>query len=231
MGASESISDQTHEGNHDLDRVNNTVAMLQAGGIAVYPLVALAIVAVVIAIEKCFVLSVRTHLPSHIIGMIETYDFAWDDLAKQFDKLDGRNYLVRFLRIILDNRAHQAWWVESRAADEASLIEKSLARWLWVLETIVTAAPLLGLLGTITGMIRAFKPFGDQGLVDPAGVTGGVAEALIATALGLFVALLALFAFNFFSHRQSRVMNEMERLGTRLIDHIRLDAAVATAPA
>jgi biopolymer transport protein ExbB len=55
-------------------------------------------------------------------------------------------------------------------------------------------------------------------------VTGGVAEALVATALGLFVALIALFFFNYFSDRQARVMDEMERLGTRLIDHIRLDA-------
>ena len=50
-----------------------------------------------------------------------------------------------------------------------------------------------------------------------------MAEALIATAVGLFVALVALFAFNFFSQRQAQVMDEMERLGTRMIDHIRLD--------
>ncbi|HEY6334659.1 MAG TPA: MotA/TolQ/ExbB proton channel family protein, partial [Alphaproteobacteria bacterium] len=125
--------------------------------------------------------------------------------------------------VIVENRHHPAWWVESRAADEASLIEKALGRWLWILETIVTAAPLLGLLGTITGMVRAFKLFGNQGLVDPGGVTGGVAEALIATAVGLFVALVALFAFNYFSYRQAQVMDEMERLGTRMIDHIRLD--------
>ena len=198
--------------------------MLQAGGIAVYPLVALAVLAVVIIVEKGFVLSARTRLPGRLIALIETYDFGWNELAAQIDTLDSRNHFARFLRVILDNRAHQAWWVESRAGDEASLIEKSLGRWLWILETIVTAAPLLGLLGTITGMIRSFKLFGEQGLVDPAGVTGGVAEALIATALGLFVALVALFAFNYFSDRQVRIMDEMERLGTRLIDHIRLDA-------
>ncbi len=98
-----------------------------------------------------------------------------------------------------------------------------IGRWLWALETIVTAAPLLGLLGTITGMIRAFRLFGTEGLVDPRGVTGGVAEALIATAVGLFVALVALFAFNYFAHRQAQVMDEMEQLGTRFIDVIRLD--------
>ena len=149
--------------------------------------------------------------------------FAWEDFEGRVATLGRRNYFAGFFRAILDNRARPAWWVESRAADEASLIEKALGRWLWVLETIVTAAPLLGLLGTITGMIRAFKLFGNQGLVDPGGVTGGVAEALIATGLGLFIALIALFAFNYFSQRQAQVLDEMERLGTRLIDHIRLD--------
>ncbi|MCE1243940.1 MAG: MotA/TolQ/ExbB proton channel family protein [Oryzomicrobium sp.] len=120
------------------------------------------------------------------------------------------------------NRGQPAWWVESRAGDEAQIIEKTLSRGLWVLETIVTAAPLLGLLGTITGMMHSFNLIGAGGLVDPTGVTGGVAQALIATALGLFIAILALFAFNFFSRRQSQALDEMERLGTRLVDNIRL---------
>ena len=115
------------------------------------------------------------------------------------------------------------WWVESRAAAEASLIERSLGRWLWVLETIVTAAPLLGLLGTIIGMIRAFRLFGAEGLVDPRGVTGGVAEALVATAAGLFIAIVALLAFNYFSQRLAQVMDELEQLGTRLVDALRLE--------
>jgi biopolymer transport protein ExbB len=196
---------------------------LAVGGAMVYPLLALAVLALVIILEKGFVLLRRTRLPASLLALAETYGFAWDEFERRVAALGPRNYFAGFFRIILENRSHPAWWVESRAADEASLIEKSMGRWLWVLETIVTAAPLLGLLGTITGMIRAFKLFGNQGLVDPAGVTGGVAEALIATALGLFIALIALFAFNYFSQRQAQVMDEMERLGTRLIDHIRLD--------
>ena len=137
--------------------------------------------------------------------MVETYGFAGTDLEQRLDELGPRNYFGRFFRVIVENRKRPAWWVESRAAEEASLIEKSLGRWLWVLETIVTAAPLLGLLGTITGMIRAFKLFGAEGLVDPRGVTGGVAEALIATARGPVHRAVALFAFNYFSHRQAQV--------------------------
>jgi biopolymer transport protein ExbB len=203
---------------------NELIVALKAGGATVYPLLALAVLAMVIALEKGFVLWRRTRLPPALVDLVETYGFEWEELERRLAALRPENYFAAFFGVILRNRTHPAWWVESRAADEASLIEKALGRWLWVLETIVTAAPLLGLLGTITGMIRAFKLFGNQGLVDPGGVTGGVAEALIATALGLFIALAALFAFNYFSQRQAQIMDEMERLGTRLVDHIRLDA-------
>jgi biopolymer transport protein ExbB len=72
---------------------------------------------------------------------------------------------------------------------------------------------------------------GSAGLVAPHEVTAGVAQALIATALGLFIALIALFGFNFFSRMQSHALDRMERLGSRLIDHIRLDQENAAADA
>ena len=212
---------------NDLLDWGGLLAALQVGGAMVYPLLALAVIATAIIIEKSFVLWRRTRLPAKLVRLIETYGFDWQELDRQIPLVGARNYLAEFFRVIIANRTRPAWWVESRAADEASLVEKALGRWLWALETIVTAAPLLGLLGTITGMIRAFRLFGNQGLVDPGGVTGGVAEALIATALGLFIALLALFGFNYLSYRQAQIMDEMERLGTRLIDHIRLDAGAA----
>jgi biopolymer transport protein ExbB len=200
------------------------VAALRVGGVIIYPLLLLALVAVVVVLEKAFVFTTRTRLPAALLEILETYGFAWEDLEQRLGRLDSRNYFGRFFRAILDNRRRPSWWLESRAAEEATLIEQALGRWLWILETIVTAAPLLGLLGTITGMIRAFHLFGSEGLVDPRGVTGGVAEALIATAVGLFIALIALFAFNYFSHRQAEVMDAMEQLGTRVVDLIRLEA-------
>src|SRR6202162_4956154 len=198
-------------------------ATLRVGGAMIYPLLALAIAAAVVALEKGFVFVTRTRLPASLLAVAETYGFDWGELEREVDALGPRNYFGRFFKIIIENRKRPVWWVESRAAEEASLIEKSLGRWLWILETTVTAAPLLGLLGTITGMVRAFKLFGAEGLVDPRGVTGGVAEALIATAGGLFIALIALFPFNYFTHRLAEVMDEMEQLGTRVVDSIRLE--------
>jgi biopolymer transport protein ExbB len=205
-----------------MQEIHKTLEALRFGGVMVYPLLLLAVLAAVVMLDKAFVYWRYVRLPGPMLELVETYDFSWSDLERQLMGLDHRNYFQRFFREVMDNRGKPVWWVESRAGDEAQLIEKALSRGLWVLETIVTAAPLLGLLGTITGMMQAFNLIGNNGLVDPTGVTGGVAQALIATALGLFIAVIALFAFNFFSRRQSQVLDEMERLGTRLVDNIRM---------
>jgi biopolymer transport protein ExbB len=209
-----------------MQEIHIALEALRFGGAMVYPLLVLAVLAAVVILDKAFVYWRYVSLPGPLLELVETYDFSWADLERQLTGLNQQNYFQRFFRVVMDNRGKPVWWVESRAGDEAQLIEKSLSRGLWVLETIVTAAPLLGLLGTITGMMHAFNLIGNNGLVDPTGVTGGVAQALIATALGLFIAVIALFAFNFFSRRQSQMLDEMERLGTRLVDNIRMAEVV-----
>jgi biopolymer transport protein ExbB len=200
------------------------VAALRLGGAMIYPLLLLAVVAAVVIVEKAFVFAARARPPRPLMRAAGVEGGGWDELEQRIAEAGPDNYVARFVRVIAHHRKRPVWWVETLAAEEASLIEQALGRWLWVLETIVTAAPLLGLLGTITGMIRAFQLFGTEGLVDPRGVTGGVAEALIATAVGLFIALVALFAFNYFSHRVAQVMDELEQLGTRLVNLIRLES-------
>lgn len=216
--------------------MQDIIEALQAmkyGGITIYPLVALAIISLVIIIDKSYLYWRYIRMPQSMLALVESYGFAWDRLEQEVSGLGTENYYARFSRILLDNRDKPVWWIESRAGDEAQLIEKGMSRGLWVLETIVTGAPLLGLLGTITGMMHAFNLIGGNGLVDPSGVTGGVAQALIATALGIFIAIFSLFAYNYFSRRQVHVLEEMERLGTRIVDNIRVDrepAAPQAAP-
>lgn len=196
---------------------------LQFGGAMVYPLVVLGMMATGITIDRSIAFYRCLQLPRDLVELVETFGFSWEDLDHRLDTILASNAYRRFFHVIADNRREPAWWVESRAEDEAGEIEKVLSRGLWMLETVVTAAPLMGLLGTITGMMHSFKVIGGSGLVAPAQVTSGVAQALIATALGLTIALLALFAFNFFARVQSRALDRMERLGSRVIDHIRLD--------
>jgi biopolymer transport protein ExbB len=196
---------------------------LKFGGAMVYPLLFLGALAIAIMLDRAVVYLRMVRLPGTLVELVETYEFAWSDLEKQLESLPVANGYRRFFTVIARNRHQPAWWVESRAGDEAGSIEKTLGRGLWVLETVVTAAPLMGLLGTITGMMQSFKVIGASSLVAPTQVTAGVAQALIATALGLLIAILALFGFNLFARTQSYALDRMERLGSRLIDHIRLD--------
>src|SRR5258707_13993985 len=100
------------------------IAALQVGGVMIYPLLGLTVLATVIILEKAFVYAARTRLPARLTDLVETYGFAWDEVETQVSSLSKPNYFGAFFRVILANRTHPAWWVESRAADEASLIEK-----------------------------------------------------------------------------------------------------------
>ncbi len=196
---------------------------LRLGGLMVYPLLAVGVLAMTVILDRAVVYFRCLRLPNGLREAAEAWDFSWSTVEEQIKALGPSNAFGRFLGVIVENRTRPVWWTESRADDEAGRIEKALSRGLWVLETVVTGAPLLGLLGTITGMMQAFKVIGEAGVVAPSKVTAGVAEALIATALGLFIAVIALFAFNFFERVRAHALDTMERLGSKLVAHIRLD--------
>lgn len=91
-----------------------------------------------------------------------------------------------------------------------------LRSYLPVLDTIITLSPLLGLLGTVTGMIAAFGILSTSGMNQPTAITGGVAEALVATAAGLAIAIVTLVPYNYFTARAEQALDAMERLAGRL---------------
>jgi len=104
--------------------------------------------------------------------------------------------------------------------DEAIMMEApSIDRYLWVLDTIVTLAPLLGLLGTIIGIFNAFQVLSNPGTA-PTAVTGGVAEALIATASGLFIAIIGLLSLNGLNNRSRVIIHQLQTLKVMFINRI-----------
>jgi biopolymer transport protein ExbB len=113
------------------------------------------------------------------------------------------------------DHARLADLLEEAILREVPRVDRSL----WMLDTAVTLAPLLGLLGTIIGMFNAFQVLGQPGTA-PTEITGGVAEALIATASGLFIAIIGLVFFNSLQARVRLVVHDMETLKTMLVNRL-----------
>src|SRR5216117_1145458 len=119
------------------------------------------------------------------------------------------------LRMMWNGLNHQHASLQGALQVAAGIEIKRAGLFLVVMDTLVTLAPLLGLLGTITGLIRSFSFLGNEELAVQA-VTGGIAEALIATACGLGIAIFALIPFNFFTSRVSNLEFELQTAATNL---------------
>ncbi|MBI4522936.1 MAG: MotA/TolQ/ExbB proton channel family protein [Deltaproteobacteria bacterium] len=128
----------------------------------------------------------------------------------------GQDASLPAARILVAGLAHRnpspAKAMEAAVQAEIPFFKKRLI----ILDTIITMAPLLGLLGTVTGMISSFGIMSEAGIGQPHAVTGGVAEALIVTATGLLIAIVALIPYNYFTARAEREMDAMEHYASRL---------------
>jgi biopolymer transport protein ExbB len=181
------------------------------GGPVMAPLLLCSIIAVAVVIERfLFWRRISVREPAEeIFVLVEKGEF-----AKAVDV--GRSDDSPLARVLVTGLAHRnpspAKALEMAAQKEIPFLKRRLT----ILDTIVTLAPLLGLLGTVTGMIGSFDIMAQSGIGQPHAVTGGVAEALIATATGLLIAILTLVPYNYFSSRVEKEMEEIEYYASRL---------------
>ena len=178
-----------------------------------WPILIVSIVGLTVVIERCFWWGGRWFRrdPKRIekvFTAIETGDL--DEASKL-----SRGSRDPVLRMLWNGLNHQHASLQGALQVAAGIEIKRAGRFLVVMDTLVTLAPLLGLLGTITGLIRSFSLLGSEELAVQA-VTGGIAEALIATACGLGIAIFALVPFNFFSSRVSNLEFELQTAATNL---------------
>lgn len=164
-----------------------------------WPLLVTSLLALTVAIERVIFIMMQSfrrqpRAVGDILAAVERRDF---DQAIQIGKA-SRDYVARVLTYGL---VHRDKSVSEAILRAANLELARFSRGISILDTVITLAPLLGLLGTVTGMIRSFGLLGASELGAPAEISGGIAEALIATAFGLAVAIIALIPFNYLNAR------------------------------
>jgi len=187
------------------------IGILIRGGLVMIPLLASSVVSLAVIIERYFFwrrLRKREN-DTIILQFVEAGN------VEQAQKLahESRHPVTRVLLAGLEYRQLSPSTAMAAAA-QAEL--RRVKAYLPILDTIITLAPLLGLLGTITGMIGAFGIVSETGLGQPTAITGGVAEALIATATGLFIAIMTLLPYNYFRSKVEQLTERMEEQATRL---------------
>jgi len=191
--------------------------MLGSAGLAIVPIIGLSILAVAVVLERLRNCREATLLPA---GLGERVIALWH--ARDFQAIDERlqadgSALARALAELLAHRQSPAMHAANQAGDAASLALREHLQRVYPLAVTATVAPIIGLLGTVIGMIEAFHVIAFAGMGDPSLLAGGISKALVNTAAGLSVALPALLAYHFFKHRIAAYGLKLERQIARVV--------------
>ncbi|MEI6560678.1 MAG: MotA/TolQ/ExbB proton channel family protein [Verrucomicrobiota bacterium] len=184
------------------------------GGPMMWPLLATSLVALTVVFERVFfTLRERAHRDPATVDRIFAEAERGDFLKAQQIGAHSKDYVARVLTYALEHRETSY----SNAILQAANRElRRFNRGISVLDTIVTLAPLEGLFGTVTGMIHAFGLLGASELGAPTAITGGIAEALVATGFGLAIAMISLLPFNYLATQLEEARQEIETAAAHL---------------
>ncbi len=184
------------------------------GGVVMYPLLACSVCVLTIIIERALFWAVinRRHnsqLINEVLNSCQQGD--WELVKKK--TVGSKDYAIR---VLVSGIVHRKFSM-TKAMEVAAIQEVvKMRRGIGVLDTMITVAPLLGILGTVIGIILSFDMLAIEGIENPQAVTGGIAQALITTATGLTIAILAVIPFNYFNVKVEQAVQKMEQYATSL---------------
>jgi biopolymer transport protein ExbB len=195
--------------------------LFEQGGIVMYPLAVCSILALAISLERAFALRRNRIIRPEIVSVIDNIQGPEDiglalSVCRQYE-----GPFSNVMRAGLDNRDLPLDEIRESIIDQGRQEMGHLQKGLVVLETVAGVSPLLGLLGTVLGMIKVFQQISEVGVGQGNLMAGGIAEAILTTAAGLFIAIPALVCFNLFSNRAENLILEIEKYANALLKKLR----------
>ena len=191
--------------------------IIQAAGWPIWPLILTSIIGVAIMLERFWSLRKSQIIPDGLIVEIKTMIKQNNLDDNKVNILKNSSPLGDLLAVAIAKRKDSAEVIKSALDERAGIIVHNLERYLGVLVTIATVAPLLGLFGTIIGMVELFSSFTSSGH-DVAVFARGISIALYNTAGGIVVAVPAMIAYRFFRSKIDNYLNEMEHYAIQIVE-------------
>ena len=201
--------------------IDEVVAIFNSGGFMMYPLLISAIIALIIIFERVFALRKDKILIPDLLQFIRKMNRKEDLIhAEQLSKSNSGPF-GNIMLVGLENRKLPTAEVRQFLEDQGQYEVRYLEKGLNILETIAGIAPLMGLLGTVFGIIKVFNKIEEIGLSDPAAFSGGISEALVTTAVGLVIGIAVLVSYNFLTKKAENLVAEIENIATNLVQKIK----------
>ena len=194
--------------------------IVKSGGIFMAPIIVCSIILVGIVLERLWTLQRKRVLPQDLIKKVSELADRNQVNPKVIDALEKNSPLGRVLAAALANRDRGRDIMMERVQDTGRHVVHELERFVNSVGTIASISPLLGLLGTVTGIIAAFKGVMMGGMGDPRVLAGGISEALICTAAGLTVAIPAYIAHRYLRGKVERIVVDMEKIAINFADSL-----------
>lgn len=192
--------------------------MVQAGGWLMVPIILCSVIALAIVGERFWSLQEQRIAPKNMVAQIWQWHKSNSLDKEHIRALASSSPLGKILASGLVNRRHPRDIMKESIEETGRQVILDLERYLNTLGTIASVTPLLGLLGTVIGMIKVFAAITSQGVGNPTVLAGGISEALITTAAGLLVAIPSLIFYRYFRGKVNELVLKMEEEAMKIVD-------------